>query len=217
MLCAVEPENSATLASRRGCARTIADFFRRCVNKPRRARLRSIATQPDVSSAISRLAAVIILRRSNAVPLRRSRAARYISCPFTTLRSVQPTGGCSKANCPVRHALPQAVDSGDCGDKFLQAFDCIGAIKRGFSAHTGRIATAPGWIPAPFGRSKSPFEAPTHAASFAAALPLKASACLPGATEIATVSPSFTAPDRISSASGSCTAFWIARFSGRAP
>ena len=51
----------------------------------------------------------------------------------------------------------------------------------------------------------------------AAASPLKARLCLPGATEIVTVSPSFTLPERISSASGSCTAFWIARFSGRAP
>jgi hypothetical protein len=35
--------------------------------------------------------------------------------------------------------------------------------------------------------------------------------------EMATCSPSLTLPDRISSASGSCTAFWIARLSGRAP
>ena len=31
------------------------------------------------------------------------------------------------------------------------------------------------------------------------------------------MSPSFTRPDRISSASGSCSDFWITRFKGRAP
>ena len=35
--------------------------------------------------------------------------------------------------------------------------------------------------------------------------------------EIGTVSPSLTSPDSSASASGSCTAFWITRFSGRAP
>ena len=54
---------------------------------------------------------------------------------------------------------------------------------------------------------------PPHAA--AASLPLKASPCLPA--EITTFSPSFTRPDRIISASGSCTDFWITRLSGRAP
>ncbi len=49
----------------------------------------------------------------------------------------------------------------------------------------------------------------------AASLPLKLSPCLPA--EMTTFSPSLTCPDRISSASGSCTDFWITRLSGRAP
>ena len=53
-----------------------------------------------------------------------------------------------------------------------------------------------------------------YAASLTAS-PLKVMPCR--SAEIATLSPSLTLPDRISSASGSCTAFWIARLSGRAP
>jgi len=49
----------------------------------------------------------------------------------------------------------------------------------------------------------------------AASLPLNVSPCLP--TEITTLSPSFTPPARISSASGSWIDFWITRLSGRAP
>ena len=53
-----------------------------------------------------------------------------------------------------------------------------------------------------------------QAASFTAS-PLKVSPLLPA--EIFTLSPSLTRPDRISSASGSCSDFWITRLSGRAP
>ena len=56
--------------------------------------------------------------------------------------------------------------------------------------------------------------APDHAAA-AATSPLKARPCLPA--EILTFSPSLMRPARISSASGSCTDFWITRLSGRAP
>ena len=56
--------------------------------------------------------------------------------------------------------------------------------------------------------------APVYAACCATS-PLKVMPCL--SAEITTFSPSLTLPDRISSASGSCTAFWIARLSGRAP
>ena len=49
----------------------------------------------------------------------------------------------------------------------------------------------------------------------AAFRPLKVRPCLPA--EISTFSPSLIRPERISSASGSCTAFWITRLSGRAP
>lgn len=45
--------------------------------------------------------------------------------------------------------------------------------------------------------------------------PLKARPFLPAVTF--TASSSLILPDRISSASGSCRAFWIARLSGRAP
>ncbi len=38
-----------------------------------------------------------------------------------------------------------------------------------------------------------------------------------GPSRTGTVSPSWISPDRISSASGSCTCFWITRFRGRAP
>ena len=56
-------------------------------------------------------------------------------------------------------------------------------------------------------------EAPRYAA--AATSPLNLSPCLPAL--ITTVSPSLMRPERISSASGSCTDFWITRLSGRAP
>ena len=56
---------------------------------------------------------------------------------------------------------------------------------------------------------------PLSAYAAAASLPLKVSPCLPA--EITTLSPSLTRPDRIISASGSCTDFWITRLSGRAP
>ena len=49
----------------------------------------------------------------------------------------------------------------------------------------------------------------------AATSPLNLSPCLPAV--ITTFSPSLMRPERMSSASGSCTDFWIARLSGRAP
>ena len=58
------------------------------------------------------------------------------------------------------------------------------------------------------------FESDDHAAC-AIAWPLKVRPCLPDDTF--TVSPSLTLPDRINSASGSCSDFCIARFNGRAP
>ena len=58
-----------------------------------------------------------------------------------------------------------------------------------------------------------PIRPPPYAA--AATLPLKVRPNL--VAEIVTFSPSFTRPDRIISASGSCTLFWITRLSGRAP
>ena len=52
-------------------------------------------------------------------------------------------------------------------------------------------------------------------AAAATAAPLKTRPCLPA--EIVTFSPSLILPERMSSASGSCTDFWITRLSGRAP
>jgi len=53
-----------------------------------------------------------------------------------------------------------------------------------------------------------------HAAALTAA-PLNFKPSRPAV--IATFSPSLILPDRMSSASGSCTSFWITRLSGRAP
>ena len=58
-------------------------------------------------------------------------------------------------------------------------------------------------------------DAPSRHAAAAATSPLKVRPCLPA--EITTFSPSLMRPERISSASGSCTDFWITRLSGRAP
>ena len=52
-------------------------------------------------------------------------------------------------------------------------------------------------------------------AACATALPLKVSPALPAETE--TFSPSLMRPERMSSDNGSCTDFWMARLSGRAP
>jgi len=54
-----------------------------------------------------------------------------------------------------------------------------------------------------------------YAATAVGALPLKTSS--PDFTPIFTRSPSLMRPERMSSASGSCTDFWITRLSGRAP
>ncbi len=54
-----------------------------------------------------------------------------------------------------------------------------------------------------------------YAAAAATSSPLNLSPCL--LAVMTTVSPSLRRPDRIISASGSCTDFWITRFSGRAP
>src|SRR6516225_6409470 len=54
----------------------------------------------------------------------------------------------------------------------------------------------------------------TYAAA-ATGVPLKESPSRPA--EIFTASPSLILPERMSSASGSCTDFWITRFNGRAP
>ena len=54
-----------------------------------------------------------------------------------------------------------------------------------------------------------------QAATAGAALPLNTKPWAPA--EMVTVSPSLMRPARIISASGSCTAFWITRLSGRAP
>src|ERR1700722_1392292 len=71
--------------------------------------------------------------------------------------------------------------------------------------------------PPPFGRSPSPAIAGAERdyAAAATVAPLNTRPCLPA--EITTFSPSLILPERMSSASGSCTDFWITRLSGRAP
>ena len=78
------------------------------------------------------------------------------------------------------------------------------------------VVTGPAEIAGPLFRRARP-RAHQRRRRYAAAAtsPLNLSPCLPAV--ITTVSPSLMRPERIISANGSCTDFWITRLSGRAP
>ena len=103
--------------------------------------------------------------------------------------------------------MPAPTASGDgapvCGDGAGQVAGVASIGTRAYApTRAGRASGAAGRRPAA-----------RYAAS--ANCPLIVSPC--GPADTCTVSPSFTAPSRISPASGFCSARWITRFSGRAP